>query len=617
MNKTTCFLSIVCLFLLLPGAVFVPTAEGAAENDPLMNLLPEGTVFCVRVNNFTGSMGLLDQYLSGISPMPLSMSVNMLLGGILGDPMMNGVNKYGSFGVVGFITADGSEPSVVFLLPITDVKPFTSNANCTGPDANGLYTLNSPGSPAGPLHFTVVGNHSYLLASTADQADALLSAKDLLKNKKVVPAGRLSAADAKTAASAPAWLWLDMAAGYEMAAPFLRKGLEEGMEQALQQGALGTKAKDMTGLADTADQWLRQADWLSVALTPQADLLTAEVAFVPKTDSELAKMLVRDPAMKSGFALGGHLDSEAPISGLMNMNKPLLKKVNQLFLNVFAGMMSENDDTDEMLSRFNTMLEKSMKTFGSEVAFSFGYQGGMPPFFMREVIEINDAKAARELMRESTGLVNEMYGRMGLTAEMQIAEGAQTYKGTPIDKATIRFSPAEEASEQEKAMVEAMYGKDGLTYPFAITEKALFVTMGTTTGAEADLKKMLDSRSAASAMPADMQTALKVIPQAQSADFVLSLNVLKLMKGMSEMMAYMATSAAAQGAPIPPFAQLLEGIALNTQSAMAIGTHIDGGRARTHIALPKQHLMEIAAVAMQIQQKAMMQQMQMQQQQQP
>ena len=41
-------------------------------DDPL-NLVPAGALLCVRINNFGDSLAKLDQYLMGVSPMPLSM----------------------------------------------------------------------------------------------------------------------------------------------------------------------------------------------------------------------------------------------------------------------------------------------------------------------------------------------------------------------------------------------------------------------------------------------------------------------------------------------------------------------------------------------------------------
>jgi hypothetical protein len=609
--------SVVCLFSFLLGSLGAATLAGG--KDPLMDLLPDNTLFCVRINNFTASLELLDQYLAGASPMPLSMTFNMFLGGAMGDPMLAGMNKYGSLVLVGIGSKDQPEPAVALLLPVTDPKQYTSSPNCQGPDESGLYTLNVPNSPAGPMSFVPLEGNPYLLVGPANQKAALQTVRTCLKEKKNSLTQRVNLIDAQNASSAPAWIWLNMETGYELLAPVLRKGMEEGVKQAQAQPSamMGMDPNGFGGLFDAFDGWMRQTDSLSVVLTPKPDLLTAEMNFIPKQNTELAKLLVRDPAMKSGFKMGGYLDPEAPISGLMNMNKPLWNKVNQIFIEMFAGAMGGQNKSVDLIAKFKPLIEKSMTALGSEIAFSFGYHAGTPPFSMREVIEINDEKAMREVLQESTGMVNDLYSSMGLPATFSFKEKASQYQGVSIDQASIQFALADSASAEEKAAIETIYGKEGLTYPFAVSKNKMMVTMGP--NADAELKKLIDLQAMPPAMPADMQTAMKIIPQADTADYVMSLNVIRLMKGMSEMMATMAQTAAPQGTPVPPFAQMLEGIPMNTQSTMAIGTHIEQGRIQTHLALPKQHLMEIVAVAMQVQQKVMMQQMQqqMQQQQQP
>lgn len=612
MKKSTCFASI-CMGLILFSLLVTPPAYSASAKDPLMELLPDSTLFCVRVNNFTTSLGLLDQYLAGASPMPLSMSVNMILGGALGDNMMNGVNKYGTFALVGLMPDGQSEPTAAFLLPITDLQPFTSNPNCEGPDENGLYLLDAPNSPIGALSFVPIANASYLLVEPASEKEVLQAVRTGLDKKKKSLADRINSMDAKNASSAPAWAWLNIETGYAMAAPLIRQGFEEGMKQGMEQSAIPTNAQNMTALLDAFDKWMQQADSLSLILTPTATLLTAETNLSAKADSELAKLLVRDPAMKSGFTMGGYLNSEAPISGLMNMNKTLWGTLNQGFLEAFMmGMGTENNPPD-LMTKFKAMMDKSMQALGSEIAFSFAYRAGMPPFSMQEAVAVNDAKTMREMLQNSSALVTEIYSNIGMPTEFSFKEGVETYKGVSIDRGTFKITLPEDAPEPQKAAMEAMYGKEGMSYPFAITEKAMFVTMGP--GAEDALKKMIDKKDNLPPMPADMQTAMQIIPKAESADFILSINAIKAMKGFSEMMTSMPQTMP-QGADMPPFAKLLEGIPMNTQSSMAIGTHIDGGRVRTTIALPKQHLMEIVGVTMQIQQKIMMQQMQQQMQQQ-
>jgi hypothetical protein len=583
---------------------FVPAGYSAQTKDELLDLLPADTLICFRLNNFTGTLEKMDQYLAGVSPMPVSMTFTMFLGGALGDPMLNGVNKYGT--IAGTVLPKGTdeEPVLVIWLPAADPKAFLSSPYCQGSDENGIYTLSAPGSSIGPVALLPLEGTSYLMLGPAEQKEMLLFARTVFKEKKQSLAARLSPADAQNASSAPVWFWLNIEKGYSMLGPEWKSEIQDTLQSAAMDEPMPFKPELFSALLDGIDAWLTQVVGMSLMLSPTAEQLTAEVLFAAKADSELAKVLVRDPAMKQGFSMGGYLDGEAPIQGLFVMNKRLQEQVNKMFLEVFLPFAGEK--APDLRSRFEKISAQGMKALGQEAAFSFGYNAGTPPFSFQETIEITDAATMREMMQEGWDLVNEIYGNFGFPVKCTLQEKAAQYKGVPIDQAVIQFAFPESASEQEKKLVETMYGKEGLKYPFAITEKRMFVAFGPQ--AEQSLQKMIDLPANAP-VPAQMQAALRVIPNAQTADAVFSLNFVRLMSGLGGMMETMASSA---GGQVPPVGQMMQSISVPTQSSMAVGVRADGGRIQTHVVLPKQHLMEIMSWSMQLQQRIMMQQFQQQ-----
>lgn len=592
------------LILSIAG-LFVPAVGySASTRDGLLDLLPADTLICLRLNHFSGTLEKMDQYLAGVSPMPVSMGFTMFLGGVLGDPMLNGVNKSGTLAAVVLPKGPDEDPEMVILLPTTDPKTYISSPYCQGADENGIYTLSAPGSSAGPVAFLPLEGTAYLMLRPAGGKESLLFARSVFKEKKQSLAARLSAADAQNASSAPAWFWVNAEKGYALFAPdFLKSEIRAGLAAATQNRAMPLKTEAISAMVNALDAWLAQMDSFSVLLSPVPEQLTAEMLFTAKANSDLAKMLVRDPAMKQGFSMGGYLDAEAPINGLMVVNKPLMEKINQSFLEVFTAFAGEKGAT--LRSRFETVKAKSLKAIGQEAAFSFGYTAGTPPFAMREVFEITDAAAMREAIRDGWDLVNEFYGIFGIPVVCTVQEKAAQYKGVSIDRAVLRFAPSESASEQEKKMLETMYGKDGLMYPFAVTHQGVFIAVGPQS--EEAIQKMIDLPANAP-VPAEMQAALQTVPNAQTADAVFSVNVLRLIQGFVGMMRSM--QALNPDAPMPPFFEMMESIPVQSQSAMAVGVRADGGRVQMHAILPKQHLMEIMAWSMQLQQRMMMQQFQ-------
>jgi len=591
------------LLLALAG-LFVPAGYSASSQDPPLELLPADTLICFRLNNFTGTLEKLDQYLAGAAPMPVSMMFTTFLGGALGDPMLIGVNKYGTIAAAVFLKDPNEGPEMVILLPVTDPKPYTSSPYCQGADENGVYTLSAPGSSAGPVAFIPLEGSSYLLLAPGEEKESILFARSMFKEKKQSLAARLSPADAQNAVSAPAWFWLNVEKGYRIGAEPFKSAVQEGLQEAVQGGAaMPFKPEAISTMLNAVDVWMGQVDSLSILLSPVPEQLTAEVLFTAKKDTELAKMLVRDPAMKPGFSMGGYLDAEAPVNGLWVINRPLMDKANRIFIDIFLPLAG--DKGPELRSRFESMLAKSMKAMGMQAAFSFGYAAGIPPFSVREAVEITDAAAMREVMQGGGDLANEFYKMFGIPAVFTMKEKAAQYKGVSIDQIVIQFAASETASEQEKKMLETMYGKEGLTYPIALTNKNLFLAMGSQ--AQETIQKLIDLPANGPA-PAEMQAALKAVPNAQAADAVVSVNFIRLMKGMGAMTRSM--QAVSSDAPMPPFFEIIEAIPVQTQSALAIGVRADAGRIQTHLVLPKQHLMEIMSWSMQIQQRMMMRQFQ-------
>lgn len=67
--------------------------------DAVLSLLPADCLLCVRINTLDTSLGAFDQYITGVSPIPVSLALlaKGQLGELLSDPMLSGVNTQGDF----------------------------------------------------------------------------------------------------------------------------------------------------------------------------------------------------------------------------------------------------------------------------------------------------------------------------------------------------------------------------------------------------------------------------------------------------------------------------------------------------------------------------------------
>ncbi|MHC5213004.1 MAG: hypothetical protein ACYSOO_00265 [Planctomycetota bacterium] len=188
MNKRSLYTLGIITFSLVVALCVVPSAHAAdSYDDALLNMLPEDCMFCVRINNFNGSLGKLDQYLAGASPVPVSLAMlaNLQLGAIIGDPMLTGIDQGGDFALFAIpAQADGTEPIMGILIPVTDYKTFVeTNPNCKEGES-GIAALLAPNSPAGGFALAEVANGKYAIVVSESEKATLPSLKEAINKKQ-------------------------------------------------------------------------------------------------------------------------------------------------------------------------------------------------------------------------------------------------------------------------------------------------------------------------------------------------------------------------------------------------------------------------------------------------
>ena len=101
--KSTFVTGLLVILILATGLQAVSIVKPA--DDPLLKKLPAESLFCIRVNHFEHTVNQIDQFLAGISPIPLglSMLVRMQLANVLGAPELNGINMNGSLAECGIM----------------------------------------------------------------------------------------------------------------------------------------------------------------------------------------------------------------------------------------------------------------------------------------------------------------------------------------------------------------------------------------------------------------------------------------------------------------------------------------------------------------------------------
>jgi hypothetical protein len=189
---------------------------------------------------------------------------------------------------------------------------------------------------------------------------------------------------------------------------------------------------------------------------------------------------------------------------------------------------------------------------------------------------------APKLMAE--GAIADFYAKMGVKLQFNVKRGVETYKGVPIDAITFAMQPVDANSPQAQ-MMKAMYG-EGMNLRLAVVNNLLVYALAQEP--EKAIHTLIDQAAAGgpSQVPTEVQAALALLPDAKKSQLFGTYNVLRLLQIAMTMMPM-----AAPPAEVP------------TQSNVAFAGQIGDGRLRIETAVPKQHVLEVMAVVMKMQQQ--------------
>jgi hypothetical protein len=182
----------------------------------------------------------------------------------------------------------------------------------------------------------------------------------------------------------------------------------------------------------------------------------------------------------------------------------------------------------------------------------------------------------------------------GVPMTFAYVPSVEKYHGIDIGLYQFKFT-AKDPNDASMKAVEMMYGKEGLQYPMAVPADKFLIAMGP--NAMTQLKAMIDAKQPGPAV-GDMKAALALITDNTKSEMVASINLLKLMKGTSQMGQQMI---AQSGKEMPDF---WKGIELIRQAAWPRRCFIDQWRVAARSSCPK-NTSKRPAVMMQIQQEQM------------
>jgi len=282
---------------------------GAAQAD-VLGVVPADCLFCLRIDNFDYTISQADQFITGLSPVPLGlpMMVRMLFGGITGDPQLAGVNMNGTFGVFALPMPAAADPNdSVFtgvLIPVTTYDAFVASPTVGPPDARGISQITPQATmfPIPPMVATQAGG--FALVTGAEYADMLATVADSISSGSSPAIGSIPGVTTSDVAAAPIWVYIDAQKAAAMAPP---AGAMPGGPGALPMGP-GMMNFDIASMAGDIP-----VKSVTLGLEPKPNVFTimARVLAIPGT--ELAQTFVRGSApMQQIFdSIGAKTPSQA------------------------------------------------------------------------------------------------------------------------------------------------------------------------------------------------------------------------------------------------------------------------------------------------------------------
>ena len=593
---------LLVLSVLAAGSVAQTSAK--PTDDQLLDMLPAQSLFCIRINNFEYTISQTDQFLAGVSPMPIgiSMLVRMQFANLLGNPQLTGVNMNGSFAIFGAIlpgeptqTNPASNMFVGILVPVTDYKQFISdNPNCGEPDEKGISKITNNGAPI--LLVTQAGN--YALMSWANDYDKLAEmAKVISATKTAGFAGALDAAEAKLAVTEPIWAYGNVQQASKAFGPLVFGKIEQIKAEMKNAEANSPETPPMNiqniinmyvGILETL---MKETQSLSIAINPKPNVLniTKTISAVPGTD--MAKMFAADTSTEQENKLLGYLEDGAMMNFGIRMNSPFWKKLNVKGIDLLSTIAGESMSTED-IAKMKTLAINVIDCLGGPVACSISIDAkNKPPFAIKYVIAVKDTGKFNQLTEEAMQMMNtsgimDFYKQLGMEASFTIKRNIDRYKDVAIDSAKLTMKSADAGSMQGQ-MINAMYG-GGFDYRWAMVDGLCVMSVGGDVNSA--IRQLIDQVKAGGPkqIGAEIKAALALLPEANKADFLVTYNLLRAFKMLPAILPL----------PIPQ-------VDIPTKSNIVAAGKVGDGRIVVDIAVPKEHLTEIMAVFLTMQQQMM------------
>jgi hypothetical protein len=577
--------------ILVAGGICTAQTARSRGTDGMLGAIPARSLFCIRINNFDGTLDAANEFLKDIAPASFDAksAVFSKLGSVLGDNDLKGINKKGNIAIFavnvpGETTAQGPMGNMFIgaLLPVTEYKDFISvNSNCSEPDEQGISTITINGQPRG----LATNFRRFALLCPPNARENLIKVKEMLAQRRQSLRRSLSSDERRQAASSPVWLYLNVKQGSNMIQPMLMGGLQKmkaQLEKAKESGEAPMMI-DPTGIVNfyggIFKMLLGGTDFVTLGLAPTSETCSVTVGVKAVPETEMAA-IIGNPVKGSFGNMLGYLDDGAMLNLCSKVDRPSLEAAYMKLFDLL-GLMTPNGIPEADMEEMKAITTEGINALGKTIAVSVGVNGkGSTPFWGKYVIELKDQKAFKEVIEKElrmmeNGAINKLYKGFGMEMDVKIKRGADSYEGITIDAAKVNFKVTEKSLQSQ--MLEKMFG-EGLDYCWAFVNDNCVYTIGG--DSDKMIHELIDQVKAGGPkkVGAEIKAAMDSIHGSEQADAVGTFNYVRMLD--------MAIPFIAGGAEASN--------QISTQVGIAFaGRTIEDGKMTLQMVLPKKHLQEI------------------------
>lgn len=586
------------------------TAAAVFVGDDLLKIIPQESMFCLLINNYDYTISMVDQYISGISPMPvgLAMLARMQLAGILGDPQLKGVNTAGSFGVFGlYMPKDeqaGVNPENIFLaglIPFSDFEMYiTDNPGYTKPDANGISVVKSKTMSGKDTSWLLVKLGKYALISSSGKYAELKAAVQLIGSSDAGLTGSLDAEQLQAAKNEPIWAYGNVKLASETFNPLITEQVDKiraELEKSKASQQEAPQAAILNMYVGMLEILTKEIDSLSIKINPKPSVINLTATVTAVANTNMARMFTADSSSTSAAKYAGYLQDDALVNIALKTNTPFLKETCLTNLDMLLFLDEDMDVvSEEAVAKMQTLVAEMINNFAGAGVVSVASTGRDDSlyngWFVLEVKDVDEWKRIHEQMNDlwnNGGLAN-LYLKMGIKSRFEVEYKTDTYGDVSIDSTRFEMSPTDPNSQYGQAIKTVYQG--GINYRSAVIDN-LVICVADTEPNET-IYKLIDRVKAQnpSQYSGSMNEALSVLSSPSDADVIGTFNVvnyLKMIMAMGQMFGN----------------QQMPSFDYDTQTNIAFSVKVGDGKEILEIAVPKDHIMEIKTASEMLQQNMM------------